>query len=410
MAVHLAPGRTGPLCPPSTGPAAWGALHSKPAPPALAELDSSLEPLLARRVSRGQGCPRRSLCLAPTCGPGWSRGSFGEEGGPGRNALSPAELGGRSGGRHAAILRAHRVLCPLPSVVTLQDLSVQLGESVLYTHPRDSVSAAVIRVIQHPSFNGDALQGGNVALVKLARPVAFSRTTRPIPLAPPGSYFPAGTLCWVTGWGGLQAEWWVRDRGLGQREAPQRGLPSAPHLTLGAGLGHILHCSAGFAQASAPRDTCAGHGGGPAELLPLAPPERRLGAWRVTARWALRPPATVPCPAEALLEPHRLQEVDVRTVGLESCRRLYYPEPIAADMLYAGSSRGQKGFCEGDSGGPLVCQLWGRRWVQAAVVSFSRGCAEPGFPGVYVRVSAYWTWIQRHLLPRGSQNRGNRRG
>ncbi|XP_077762165.1 mast cell tryptase-like [Canis aureus] len=319
MAVHLAPGRTGPLCPPSTGPAAWGALHSKPAPPALAELDSSLEPLLARRVSQGQGCPRRSSCLAPTCGPGWSRGSFGAEGGPGRNALSPAELGGWSGGRHAAILRAHRVLCPLPSVVTLQDLSVQLGESVLYTHPRDSVSAAVIRVIQHPSFNGDALQGGNVALVKLARPVAFSRTTRPIPLAPPGSYFPAGTLCWVTGWGDFRQN-------------------------------------------------------------------------------------------EALLEPHRLQEVDVRTVGLESCRRLYYPEPIAADMLYAGSSRGQKGFCEGDSGGPLVCQLWGRRWVQAAVVSFSRGCAEPGFPGVYVRVSAYWTWIQRHLLPRGSQNRGNRRG
>lgn len=99
------------------------------------------------------------------------------------------------------------------------------------------------------------------------------------------------------------------------------------------------------------------------ELLPLAPPERRLGARRVIARWALRPPATVPCPAEALPEPHRLQEVDVRTVGLESCRRLYYLEPIAADMFCAGSSRGQKGFCE-VSPPPLVllpltpCSIW----------------------------------------------------
>ncbi|TEA31789.1 hypothetical protein DBR06_SOUSAS8310009, partial [Sousa chinensis] len=51
----------------------------------------------------------------------------------------------------------------------------------------------------------------------------------------------------------------------------------------------------------------------------------------------------------------------------------------------------------GDSGGPLVCQLQDKRWVQVAVVSSIRGCAEPSLPGVYARVSAYQPWIQRQV-------------
>ncbi|XP_012910740.1 tryptase-like isoform X1 [Mustela putorius furo] len=205
------------------------------------------------------------------------------------------------------------------SSASLKDLRVQLGEAALYSRPRGSISVAVVRAIQHPSFTGDALQGSDVALVKLARPVPFSSTIRPIALAPPGSEFPAGSLCWVTGWGDVQQD-------------------------------------------------------------------------------------------VALSEPLRLQEVDVRVVGLDSCRKLYYPEPITKNMLCAGDVQGQKGFCEGDSGGPLVCQLRDRRWVQAAVVSFSRGCAEPGLPGVYARVSSYWAWIQRHLLLPGHFRRNFSRG
>uniref|UniRef100_A0A8C6F1K4 Peptidase S1 domain-containing protein n=1 Tax=Monodon monoceros TaxID=40151 RepID=A0A8C6F1K4_MONMO len=87
--------------------------------------------------------------------------------------------------------------------VNLQDLTIQLGESVLYTNPQDSVSTAVISIVRHPSFNGNVLQGSDVALVKLACPVPFSRTIRLVPLASPGSYFLLGTLCWVTGWGDL---------------------------------------------------------------------------------------------------------------------------------------------------------------------------------------------------------------
>ncbi|XP_004270521.1 serine protease 33-like [Orcinus orca] len=199
--------------------------------------------------------------------------------------------------------------------VNLQDLTIQLGESVLYTNPQDSVSTAVISIVRHPSFNGNVLQGSDVALVKLACPVPFSCTIRSAPLASPGSYFLLGTLCWVTGLGDLR-------QNVALLEPP----PAA-----GGGCAH--HQPAG-------------------------------------------------------------------------CRRFYRPEPIAKEMLCAGYFQGQKGFCEGDSGGPLVCQLQDKRWVQVAVVSSIRGCAEPSLPGVYARVSAYQPWIQRQVFLPGHLHRG----
>nr|XP_015194698.1 PREDICTED: tryptase-like [Lepisosteus oculatus] len=94
----------------------------------------------------------------------------------------------------------------------------------------------------------------------------------------------------------------------------------------------------------------------------------------------------------SLKYPYTLQEVQIPIVDNQQCNQMYNGI-IRPDMICAGFYWGGKDACQGDSGGPLVFKK-GDDWVQAGIVSFGRGCAEPNSPGVYTRVSSFRDWIQ----------------
>lgn len=83
----------------------------------------------------------------------------------------------------------------------------------------------------------------------------------------------------------------------------------------------------------------------------------------------------------------QLQFVSVPIVSNVVCNEAYR-NGITDGMLCAGFENGLKDACQGDSGGPLTL---GDTLV--GIVSFGNGCARPGYPGVYTRVSEYVKWI-----------------
>lgn len=77
-----------------------------------------------------------------------------------------------------------------------------------------------------------------------------------------------------------------------------------------------------------------------------------------------------------------LTHAEVSYVSREKCEGAY-PGRIDESMLCAASIG--KDACQGDSGGPLYDE---KSSTLVGVVSWGRGCANQGSPGVYSRISA----------------------
>eukprot|EP00535_Pseudo-nitzschia_heimii_P009512 CAMPEP_0197184460 /NCGR_PEP_ID=MMETSP1423-20130617/9936_1 /TAXON_ID=476441 /ORGANISM="Pseudo-nitzschia heimii, Strain UNC1101" /LENGTH=551 /DNA_ID=CAMNT_0042635273 /DNA_START=86 /DNA_END=1741 /DNA_ORIENTATION=+ len=88
-----------------------------------------------------------------------------------------------------------------------------------------------------------------------------------------------------------------------------------------------------------------------------------------------------------------LQEVELDYVDNEACDEGHgHTGEVTEDMMCVGGD--DKDSCIGDSGGPLIkrgSSMEEDRLV--GLVSWGRGCAEKGVPGVYARISYFYDWI-----------------
>ncbi|AJC61028.1 MULTISPECIES: serine protease [Streptomyces] len=80
--------------------------------------------------------------------------------------------------------------------------------------------------------------------------------------------------------------------------------------------------------------------------------------------------------------PERLRRVDVPKLSDTYCKGAYGTSSITPRMTCYGYEGGRKDACQGDSGGPLVVDGY-----LAGIASWGTGCASPGHPGVYTKVS-----------------------
>jgi secreted trypsin-like serine protease len=93
--------------------------------------------------------------------------------------------------------------------------------------------------------------------------------------------------------------------------------------------------------------------------------------------------------------PTILQEVDVPITSDSYCAGAYGSSFVASVMVCAGVPEGGIDSCQGDSGGPLLNTA--NPSVQIGVVSWGFGCADPGNPGVYTRLSAMESFVRSTL-------------
>ncbi|XP_069591783.1 transmembrane protease serine 9-like [Ranitomeya imitator] len=141
---------------------------------------------------------------------------------------------------------------------------VRLGAHKLDVPNSHEVEVGVSNVFIHLQYNGisDTSSSGDVALVRLSRPVTFTRSIRPVCIPSASMDFPPGTSCYVTGWGQTQSDRRLPfPRTLQQVLLPLISRESCYRMYHPNIVIHSDHICAGYPDGQ--RDACPGDSGGP---------------------------------------------------------------------------------------------------------------------------------------------------
>ncbi len=95
------------------------------------------------------------------------------------------------------------------------------------------------------------------------------------------------------------------------------------------------------------------------------------------------------------LDSDLLQEVHTPIFDQDACHEVYSDSINFETQICAGTPEGGVDACQGDSGGPmLVRSRDDKEWRLSGLTSYGNGCALPGNPGVWARVSALSDWAE----------------
>jgi hypothetical protein len=101
-----------------------------------------------------------------------------------------------------------------------------------------------------------------------------------------------------------------------------------------------------------------------------------------------------------------LGSVDLNVEPQDTCE-FQYANTIATvtDNMFCASKflPAPKDACQGDSGGGAFIAPGTRPFAQVGIVSYGKGCATPGFPGVYTKLAPFRQWMDEVRQATGVQ-------
>ncbi|XP_058258466.1 serine protease 27-like [Hemibagrus wyckioides] len=143
---------------------------------------------------------------------------------------------------------------------TNTSLTVYLGKQTINGSNPNQIARGVKQVILHPNFNSTTFNN-DIALLLLNSSVTFTNYIRPVCLATQSSNFPAGTNCWITGWGSIASGVRLPSPGVLQEATVPTVCTCLCDYLLGLGSITTNMICAGYLQGGV--DTCQGDSGGP---------------------------------------------------------------------------------------------------------------------------------------------------